>query len=124
MSVPIRSVITGVSTFYPERVLTNQDLEKMVDTSDEWIQTRTGIKERRIVKPGQAASDLGAAAVSLLLKKKGLKADDIDLIIIGGFVVNVEFARHSYLSNKLYKLKMGRVCRVEDQRVYYRFGLD
>ncbi len=68
--------------FYPDRVITNKDLEKMVDTSDEWIQTRTGIKERHWVEKGQAASDLGAEAVKSLLKKTGTKPEEIDLTIV------------------------------------------
>lgn len=66
----------------PERVMTNHDLEKMVDTSDEWITERTGIKERRIARPDQAASDLAYEAVKRALKKAQLKVEKIDLIIV------------------------------------------
>ncbi len=69
--------------FHPDNVLTNRDLEKMVDTSDEWIQSRTGIKERRKVKPGQAASDLAVEAIVPLLKKTQTDPQDIELIIVG-----------------------------------------
>jgi 3-oxoacyl-[acyl-carrier-protein] synthase-3 len=65
----------------PEKVLSNKDLEKLVDTNDEWIRTRTGISERRILEHG-ATSDLGAAAVQAMLKNRGLSADAIDLIIV------------------------------------------
>ncbi|HPQ11814.1 MAG TPA: 3-oxoacyl-ACP synthase, partial [Bacillota bacterium] len=54
--------VLGLGAYVPERVLTNHDLEKMIDTSDEWITTRTGIKERRIASEGEASSDLGAKA--------------------------------------------------------------
>lgn len=76
----ITAAITGVQGYVPDYVLTNEDLAKMVDTSDEWITSRTGIKERRILKEG-ASSDMAAAAVSELLAKKGLDPLDIDLVI-------------------------------------------
>ncbi|MCL4511115.1 MAG: ketoacyl-ACP synthase III [Bacteroidetes bacterium] len=79
--MPKRAVITGVGHFVPEDVLTNADFEKMVDTTDEWIQTRTGIRERRILKNG-ATSDLAAGAIKDLLKKKNMSAEEIDLIIV------------------------------------------
>lgn len=78
----ITAAITCVHGFVPPDVLTNADLEKMVDTSDEWIMTRTGIKERRIQKePGKATSDMAVEAVNGLLKKRGISAEEIDLII-------------------------------------------
>jgi 3-oxoacyl-[acyl-carrier-protein] synthase-3 len=75
------AAITAVGGFVPSTVLTNFDLEKMVDTSDEWIRTRTGIEERRILPKGQATSDMGAEAVKNLLEKRGISADEIDLVI-------------------------------------------
>jgi len=78
----ILAAITGVAGYVPEDVLTNADLEKMVDTNDEWITTRTGIKERRILKtPGKATSDMGVKVVKQLLDKTGVKAEEIDLLI-------------------------------------------
>jgi 3-oxoacyl-[acyl-carrier-protein] synthase-3 len=77
-----RAKITAVSHYVPERRVTNQDLEKIVDTSDEWIYERTGIRERRIVEKGQATSDLAAKAARRLLEKRGIDATDIDLIIV------------------------------------------
>ena len=78
----IKAAITGIHGWVPDYVLTNQELETMVDTNDEWITTRTGIKERRILKgEGLGSSDMGAEAARGLLKKKGLSAEDIDLII-------------------------------------------
>lgn len=74
--------IAAVSGYVPEDILTNQDLERMVDTTDEWITTRTGIRERHILKtPGWASSDMGAQAVKTLLSKSRTDADEIDLII-------------------------------------------
>lgn len=76
------AAITAVSGWVPDYVLTNQELEKMVDTNDEWITTRTGIKERRILKgEGLGSSDLGVNAINLLLEKRGISAEEIDLII-------------------------------------------
>ncbi len=78
----MKSLITQTAKYLPEKVLTNFDLEKMVDTSDEWIQSRTGIKERRLVKKGEATSDMAANIANHLLKKSGKSPEDIDVIII------------------------------------------
>ncbi|MCK4358266.1 MAG: ketoacyl-ACP synthase III [Candidatus Cloacimonetes bacterium] len=72
----------GVSMYVPEKVLTNADLEKMVDTSDEWIRTRTGMVERRITDENTAASDLSYKAIEKLFKTVDIKQKDIDLIIV------------------------------------------
>jgi 3-oxoacyl-[acyl-carrier-protein] synthase-3 len=78
----IKAVITGVHGYVPPDVLTNQDLEKMVDTTDEWIRTRTGVETRHILKgEGLGTSDMAVEAVNGLLAKKGLTANDIDLLI-------------------------------------------
>lgn len=78
----ITAAITAVQGYVPDDILSNEDLSKLVDTSDEWITTRTGIKERRIMRDG-ASSDMGAAAVKALLEKKGIDPMDIDLVICG-----------------------------------------
>lgn len=78
----ITAAITGVQGYVPDYIMTNEELSTIVDTSDEWITSRTGIKERRILKDG-ASSDMAAAAVSQLLEKKGIDPLDIDLVIIG-----------------------------------------
>lgn len=78
----IQAAITAVHGYVPEYILTNQELETMVDTNDEWITSRTGIKERRILKgEGKATSDMAVPAVEGLLKKRGIAATDIELII-------------------------------------------
>jgi len=78
----IHAAITAVNGYVPEYVLTNHELETIVDTNDEWITSRTGIKERRILKgEGLATSDLAVPAVEGLLKKRGITADEIELII-------------------------------------------
>lgn len=78
----ITAAITGVEGYVPDDIMTNDDLSKIVDTSDEWITTRTGIKERRILK-GRPTSDIGYEAVTKLLKKKGIDPLEIDLVICG-----------------------------------------
>jgi len=77
-----RSALVGCGAYLPERVLTNQDLAKMVDTSDEWIVQRTGIKLRHIAAEGQVTSDLAVAAAERALASAGMKADEIDMIVV------------------------------------------
>jgi len=78
----ITAAITGVAGHVPDGVITNADLEKMVDTNDEWIRTRTGISERRYIKdPKKATSDMGAEAVKLLLEKTNTDPKDVELIV-------------------------------------------
>ena len=78
----ITAAITGIQGYVPDYILTNKELETMVDTNDEWITSRTGVKERRILKgEGKGSSDMGAEAVKGLLKKTNTAAEEIDLII-------------------------------------------
>jgi len=79
---PIRAVIAGTGSYVPERVLTNQDLAKMVDTSDEWITQRTGIKERRVAASDEPTSVLASRAATRALKAAKLEAKDLDLIVV------------------------------------------
>ncbi|HET9214672.1 MAG TPA: beta-ketoacyl-ACP synthase III [Gaiellaceae bacterium] len=74
--------ITGVGAYAPEKVLTNADLESMIDTSDEWITTRTGIRERRIAAPEQAASDLALPAARQALEAAGVDPKELDLVVV------------------------------------------
>jgi len=83
MSKKTNSKITGTGSFAPSKILTNYDLEKMVDTSDEWIITRTGIKERRIAEDGTGPSDLSLEASRIALKEANLEPGQIDLILLG-----------------------------------------
>lgn len=78
----MKTKITGLATYVPPKVLRNSDLEKLVETTNEWILDRTGIAERHIVEKGTATSDLAAEAVKKLLAQKQLKPDDIDLLIV------------------------------------------
>ncbi len=83
--------ITGTGSCLPEKILTNRDLEKMVETSDEWITKRTGIKERRIAAEGEAASDLGCRAAEKAIKAAGVDAQEIDLIICATITPDMVF---------------------------------
>ncbi|HWQ88554.1 MAG TPA: beta-ketoacyl-ACP synthase III [Desulfitobacteriaceae bacterium] len=81
-SALLRAHIAGIGTYVPEKILTNFDLEKIVDTNDQWIRERTGIQERHIASAEQAASDLGVIAAQRAMKNAGVTAADIDLIIV------------------------------------------
>jgi 3-oxoacyl-[acyl-carrier-protein] synthase-3 len=83
--------IVGLGKYLPPKILTNFDLEKMVDTSDEWIVTRTGIKTRRIADKGVGASLLGYEAARIALKRAGLKPADLDLIIVATITPDTQF---------------------------------
>ncbi|HLX68452.1 MAG TPA: beta-ketoacyl-ACP synthase III [Verrucomicrobiae bacterium] len=83
--------ISGVGSYVPARVLTNADLEKMVETSDDWITTRTGIKERRIAADNEFTSDLGAEAARRAMKMAGVTADQIDLVIVATITPDMPF---------------------------------
>jgi len=83
MSKRIYSRIAGTGSYLPEKVLTNADLEAMVETSDEWIQTRTGIKERHIAAEGENTSDLGYHAAVRALEAAGIEASQLDMIVVG-----------------------------------------
>ena len=92
MNQKLTAVISAVSGWVPEDVLTNFDLEKMVDTNDEWIRTRTGIKERRILKgEGLATSDMAAPAVIELCKKRGIQPEEIDCLIVATVTPDMVF---------------------------------
>lgn len=88
----IKAVITGIGVHVPEYILTNEELSRMVDTTDEWIMTRIGIKERHILRePGKATSDLGAQAVKNLLEKTNTKPEEIDLLICATVTPDMQF---------------------------------
>jgi 3-oxoacyl-[acyl-carrier-protein] synthase-3 len=78
----LRSVVTGCGSYLPQRVLTNDELARMVDTSDDWIVQRTGIRERHIAAPGELTSDIGLNAARAALADAGIGANDIDLIVL------------------------------------------
>src|ERR671916_2984028 len=79
---PGRAAITAVAAYVPDRVLTNAELSQRLDTSDDWIVTRTGIRERRQGAPGETTSKMGTEAVRRLMTKRGLGPDDVDAVIV------------------------------------------
>jgi 3-oxoacyl-[acyl-carrier-protein] synthase III len=85
------TTIRSLATYVPPRLLTNADLEKMVDTTDEWILQRTGIRERHIVDPGVATSDLGKEAALCAIERAGLTPDDIGLLVVGTVTPDMMF---------------------------------
>lgn len=88
----IRAAITGVAGYVPDYILTNEELSHMVDTSDEWIMSRIGIRERHILKgEGKATSDMGEMAVKELLRKTGTKPEDVDMLIWCGVTPDMAF---------------------------------
>lgn len=82
MQKQLKARITGLGSYLPERIMTNKDFEQMVETSDEWIVSRTGIKERRLAAIDEFTSDMGAAAAKKALKAANLTVDDVDAIIV------------------------------------------
>jgi len=82
VNAPLKAGFLGTGSYLPEKILTNKDLEKIVDTNDEWIQTRTGIKQRHMAAPDQSTSDMATEAAKRALKAAGLEAKDLDLIIV------------------------------------------
>lgn len=95
-----RAKIIGTGSFVPKKVLTNADLEKMVETSDQWITERTGIKERRIVVEGEKFSDLCTKAAEGALKRAHLKAEDLDMILVGTISGDMVFPATACLVQK------------------------
>lgn len=92
MSQRVTAAITAIGGYVPEDKLTNFDLEKMVDTNDEWIRTRTGVEERRILRgEGKATSDMAVPAVLELCKKRGIKPEDIDCLIVATVTPDMVF---------------------------------
>jgi len=100
--------IASIGAYVPPKILTNNDLEKMVDTTDEWITTRTGIKERRIAEDWQASSDLAIQAAQLALANANLEAKELDLIIVCGVTFDYPFpATACILQDRLGAVKAG-----------------
>ena len=100
--------IIGIGSFVPEKILTNKDLEKIVDTNDEWISERTGIKVRHIVADGENTSDIAAKAAERALQDAGLTADDIDLIVVATATPDMLFPSTACLVQT--KLKAGKAA--------------
>ncbi|MGC9199685.1 MAG: beta-ketoacyl-ACP synthase III [Acidobacteriaceae bacterium] len=99
---PVRAKISSVGTYVPPRLLTNADLEKMVTTSDEWIQERTGIRQRHLVDPGTATSDLASEAARDCLQRRGISADEVEAILVATVTPDMLFpATACLVQNKI-----------------------
>jgi 3-oxoacyl-[acyl-carrier-protein] synthase-3 len=96
-----RAAITALGTYVPERVVTNADLAKIVDTSDEWIRTRTGIETRHYVEPGTPTSVIAAKAASDALRRRGIGADELDLIVVATVTPDMLFPATGCLVQEL-----------------------
>lgn len=101
----LKAKIIATGSYLPEKRLTNFDLEKMIDTSDDWITERTGIKERRIAEDGQSTSDLAYEASKNALRQAGLEADDLDLIIVATVTGDMIFPATACLLQNLLSAK-------------------
>ena len=104
----IHAAITGIQGYVPDYILNNKELEELVDTNDEWIVTRTGIKERRILKGKKGSSDLGAEAIKGLLDKTNTSAEEIDLIICATVTPDMLFPSTACLIAE--KIGAGNIC--------------
>ena len=104
----IHAAITGIQGYVPDYILDNKELEELVDTNDEWIVTRTGIKERRILKGEKGSSDLGAEAIKGLLDKTNTSAEEIDLIICATVTPDMLFPSTACLIAD--KIGAGNIC--------------
>lgn len=108
--MPIYAHIAGVGSYLPKRVLTNEDLEQMVDTNDEWIVSRTGIQERRLAAPDEATSDLAARAGERALACAGVAHSDVDLLIVATSTPDMVFPSTACLT----QTKIGLRCPAYD----------
>ena len=104
------TVILGTGSYAPERILTNAELSKMVDTSDEWIRTRSGIRERRIAAPGEQSSDMGTQAGRRALEDAKVKASEIDLLIVATVTPDMPMPATACLIQQKLGLPMTAAC--------------
>jgi 3-oxoacyl-[acyl-carrier-protein] synthase-3 len=100
-----RAKIISIGSYLPEKVMTNNDLEEIVETSDEWITKRTGIKKRHIASDDQAASDLAVEAINNALKQAGMKAKELDLILVATVTPDTDFPSTGCWIQKKLKIK-------------------
>jgi 3-oxoacyl-[acyl-carrier-protein] synthase III len=116
VSQPVRVKISALATYVPPRVLTNQDLEKMVDTTDQWIIERTGIRERHLVDKGVATSDLALEAAKKALAQRGISPNDIGMLIVGSVTPDMFFpstaclVQHKLGAKHIWGFDMNAAC--------------
>ncbi|HBM16473.1 MAG TPA: 3-oxoacyl-ACP synthase [Lentisphaeria bacterium] len=102
--------ITGIGSYAPDRILTNQDLEKMVETSDDWITTRTGIKERRIAKDDETTSDMGTNAARKAMEMAGVAPDEIDLIVFATITADTRLPSAACHTQRKLNIRSSAAC--------------
>jgi 3-oxoacyl-[acyl-carrier-protein] synthase III len=118
-----KAKIIGTGSYLPSKVLTNLDLEQMVETSDEWILSRTGIKERRIAEPGEYTSTMGAQASLRALENAGLAAEDIDYILVATLTPDYLFPSTACLIQKEIGAKKAAAIDIQAACTGYLYGL-
>src|SRR5215813_8551234 len=112
----IRSKITGIGTYLPKNVVTNHDLEKVMDTSDEWIQERTGIKERRFATRYQdTTTTMGVEAAKISMQRAGVAANDIDFIIFATLSPDYYFPGCGVLAQRMLGINEIGALDIRDQ---------
>jgi 3-oxoacyl-[acyl-carrier-protein] synthase-3 len=116
--------IVGIGSYLPERILTNAELEKMVDTTNEWIVSRSGIRERRIAREDQATSDLAAEAAKRALDKANIKPEDVDLIIVATLSPDMPFPNTACFVQKLIGAKNATCIGLEAACAGFLFAVD
>src|SRR5208283_341473 len=116
--------ITGVGSYLPARVLTNSDLEKMVETTDDWITTRTGIKERRLAAKDEFTSDLAAKAAERAMKMAGVTAGQIDLVIVATITPDMPFPATACLVQHKIGAKRAAAFDIEAACSGFIYGLE
>ncbi len=119
----IYSKITGTGSYLPERVVTNQELEKIVDTNDEWIVSRTGIRERHYAADDQNASDLALIACQRAMQAAGVTAEDIDLIIVGTSTPDMVFPATACILQDKLGIKQGFAFDIQAVCAGFVYGL-
>jgi 3-oxoacyl-[acyl-carrier-protein] synthase III len=119
-----RVAIIGTGSYVPERILTNAELEKMVDTTDEWIVTRSGIRERHIARDDQATSDLGAEAARRALANAGVKPEEVDLIIVATLSPDMPFPNTACFVQNLIGAKNATCIGLEAACSGFLFAVD
>src|SRR6266404_3053971 len=124
-SKPLRTVsIVGTGSYTPERRLTNQDLSRMVDTSDEWITTRTGIKERRIAAKDELTSDMAAKAALKAMEQAKVSASEIDLILVATATPDMLFPATACFVQKKIGAKNAACLDVSAACAGFLFGIE
>src|SRR5471032_2830639 len=116
--------ITGVGSYVPEKILTNAELEKMVETSDEWITSRTGIKERRIAATNEFTSDMAAKAAQRAMKMAGVTAEQIDLVIVATISPDMPFPSTACLVQQKIGAKRSAAFDLEAACSGFIYGLE